>query len=763
MKKKILAAALAVCMTFGSAAALPRTVVDDAGGITVSAQTADSDFTVAILSDGTLAITGYKGNGGTVIVPSEIGGKKVTRIQGTAFDRDYKKFESPTKMIISEGIKFIDVSAIYGCDKLESVELPSSIEDIEILNFIKCSKLKEINVAKGCKNYCSVDGVLYTKDYEWLQVCPQTKTSITIPNGVEYICTYAFWHSPMTSVKLPESLEQIGARAFKGSSIKSLHIPGKVTYISWDAFDECENFEGVTVDSSNGRFSADDGVLYSKDKTKIVRCPGKKKSLTLPNTVRTIGEFAFTQTEIESMILPDSVTSIERWAFDQCSALKSVTLSNNIINIDHSAFSRCDSLKKITIPAGVKTVGESMFYGCTSLESVNIGYGVEKIENEAFFHCTALKSVKIPSSVTSIGAHALGYYDAAPNSSTKYEKVSGFTICGVKGSAAEKYAKEEGFEFEDIYRPVRLAGRNRYETAAVISHNTKNRSTAVILASGEGYADALAGVPLAKYIGSPILLTPKNSLSKDALAEIKQREARKVIILGGEGAVSKNVENALKKEGLKTVRLAGSNRYGTAVEIAKNMDDEPKEVFFVSAGGFADALSAGAAAALKSAPMIYLGKDGNLNADSKAYLDQLGKKGCVKKAYVIGGTGVISDAMMKKAASALGLKAGTTVQRIAGSDRFETCLAVNKTFKSLFTGRMICVSTGLDFPDALAGGFYAAENKAFMLLVGNTPGAAQRTFLSGRNNYSMTVFGGTGAVNEGLLTQLSNARYETKK
>ena len=76
---------------------------------------------------------------------------------------------------------------------------------------------------------------------------------------------------------------------------------------------------------------------------------------------------------------------------------------------------------------------------------------------------------------------------------------------------------------------------------------------------------------------------------------------------------------------------------------------------------------------------------------------------------------------------------------------------------------MICVSTGLDFPDALAGGFYAAENKAFMLLVGNTPGADQRSFLSGRNNYSMTVFGGTGAVNEGLLTWLGNARYETKK
>ena len=262
-------------------------------------------------------------------------------------------------------------------------------------------------------------------------------------------------------------------------------------------------------------------------------------------------------------------------------------------------------------------------------------------------------------------------------------------------------------------------------------------------------------MPLAKYLGAPILLTPKNSLSRETLSEIKRRGATKVIILGGEGAVSKNVESTLQKQGLKTVRLAGDTRYGTAVEIANNMDYKPTEVFFACAGGFADALSAGAAAALKSAPIIYLGKDGELNAETKAYLEQLKKKNCVKQAYVIGGTGVISDSMMNKAASALGLKSGTTVKRIYGVNRYETCLAVNNTFNSLFTGKEICVSTGRNFPDALAGGVYAAEKKAFMLLADGAVSAKQQTFLTKNKGSQVTAFGGNGAVSDSLLGSIA--------
>ena len=757
MKKRILAAAIAVCLTFGAAAALPQGALDGGFGFAVSAQTAGSDFTTQTLSDGTLEITGYSGNGGTVIVPSEIGGKKVTKIAVLAFDCEYHKSVSPTKIIISEGITHIYSDAFRCCDKLESAQLPSTVRVIDNGAFYGCSRLREINVAKGCEKYCSYDGVLYTKDYEWLACCPAAKTSVTIPNGVKCIITEAFLNSQITSVALPESLTEISLRAFKGSKLKSIHLPRNVKYVGYDAFSGCGGFESISVDSGSSYFCAADGVLYNKDKTALVLCPVNRKSLTLPDTVRFIKDGACSETKLESVTIPDSVTDIYRCAFRNCASLKSVKLSKNIKSVGEFAFSHCTSLKKITIPGGVKTIGEFMFWGCTSLAGVNIGNGVEQIGKEAFFGCESLKSVKIPLSVTSIGDHALGYYYAQPSGSAAYKKYSDFTVCGVIGSAADEYADEEGHKFVADTSVKRFAGANRYETAAIISHNMVNRSSVVILASGEGYADALAGVPLGKYLGAPILLTPKNKLSQEALVQIKNRKASKVIILGGYGAVSKNVESALQKQGLKTVRLAGSNRYGTAVEIAKNMDYKPTEVFFACAGGFADALSAGAAAALKSAPIIYLSKDGELNAESKAYLEQLRKKGCVKNAYVIGGTGVISDSMMKKAAAMLGLKSGSTVKRLAGDNRYETCLEVNKQFSSLFTGKMVCVSTGKTFPDALAGGVSAAENKAVMLLADSVVNTRQKEFLAKKKANTMAAFGGKGAVSDDVFLSVCRA------
>ena len=754
MKKKILAAALAVCMSFGMAAALPRAVFDDVGGISASADS--SGLYTQTLEDGTLEITGYRGKGGTVTVPSEIAGKKVTRIGQSAFDCGmYDGMVSPTKIIVSEGITHIGQYAFYGCDKLESVKLPKSLSHMDNAVFHGCVKLKEINVTAGGQSYCSKDGVLYTKDYKELVHCPQTKTSITIPDGVEYIGLMAFESSQITSVKIPDTVTVIKGYAFQYSRLKSVNIPKNTEFLGSKVFYDCEDLESITVDSSNEDFSAADGVLYNKKKTTLIQCPTKKKSLRVPDTVRIISEDAFGNCKIESVVLPDSITKIERYAFAECKNLKSVKFSRNITDVGEYAFMNCSGLTSVSIPGGV--VGPGMFMHCENLSSVNIGYGVSQIKDAAFYFCPKIKSVTIPSSVKSIGQYAFGYYNTDQQDIIvkRDDKVSGFTIRGVKGTAAEKYAKDNGFKFVAVPDSRRIAGSNRYDTAAVIAQNMQNRSSVVILASGEGYADALAGVPLARYLGAPILLTPKNSLSAETLSEIKRRNATKVIILGGEGAVSKNVESALQKEGLKPIRLAGSSRYGTAVEIAKNMDDAPKEIFFACAGGFADALSAGAAAALKSAPIIYLGKDGDLNAETKAYLQQLKKKGCVKNAYVIGGAGVISDSMMSKAASALGLKAGTAVKRIAGANRYETCLAVNNTFSSLFTGKMICVSTGRNFPDALAGGVYAAENKALMMLADDAVSANQKAFLTKKKGSVVTAFGSTGAVSDELLGSIA--------
>ena len=303
----------------------------------------------------------------------------------------------------------------------------------------------------------------------------------------------------------------------------------------------------------------------------------------------------------------------------------------------------------------------------------------------------------------------------------------------------------------------RLAGSGRYETAAKISQASFTTAETVVLAYGLNYADALAGVSLATKLKAPILLTNTKSLDGTTLAEIKRLKAKNVIILGGEGAISTAVETSLKNEGLATERIAGASRFGTATAIAEKLNENPTDVFFVYAFNSADALSVSPIAACKNAPIIYLSTKGDLHPDTAAYLAKLKKAGCVKNAYVIGGTGVISDDMMSKAAKALGLSKAT---RIAGANRFATCVAVNEKFADVLDGDMICVATGMDFPDALAGGVYAALNKAPLFLINGklkTPQltAEQKAYLKAKSAGKITAFGGTGVVPDSHIADIA--------
>ena len=302
---------------------------------------------------------------------------------------------------------------------------------------------------------------------------------------------------------------------------------------------------------------------------------------------------------------------------------------------------------------------------------------------------------------------------------------------------------------------VRISGDNRFATAAKISAVSCVSAETVILANGMNYADALAGVPLAYKFNAPILLTGNGALNKDTFDEIKRLKAKNVIILGGEGAVSKEAEDELKGAGLAVERIAGSSRFSTAAAIAEKLGSAPEEIFFVYGLDYADALSVSSVAAIRKAPVIYLNKDGQMNAETAQYLESLKELECVKNAYVIGGSGVISDDMMQKAATALGIE---QIDRISGANRYETCVAVNEKFADDLTGDMICAATGKDFPDALAGGVYAALNKAPMLLVSDSLNQAQKQFIKAKSAGSVTVFGGTGAVSDEAAKQIVEAK-----
>ncbi len=213
-------------------------------------------------------------------------------------------------------------------------------------------------------------------------------TSATIPNSVISIGSYAFWDcTSLTSATIPNSVISIGSYAF------------------WD----CTSLTRIEVESGNPNYASSDGVLYSKNMTSLLQCPGAKTAVDIPNSVTFIGYYAFYNcTSLASVTIPESVISIGWSAFEGCTSLASVAIPNSVTSIGEEAFNGCTSLASATIPNSVTSIGAGAFGGCTSLASVTIPNSVTSIGEEAFNGCTSLASVTLSESLTSIGAGAFG-------------------------------------------------------------------------------------------------------------------------------------------------------------------------------------------------------------------------------------------------------------------------------------------------------------------------------------------------------------------
>ena len=470
-------------------------------------------------------------------------------------------------------------------------------------------------------------------------------------------------------------------------------------------------------------------------------------SVTVPDTINRIDSFAFDSCyNVKKITLPDSLPQIEYNTFSNCYSLESINIPKSVTKIGDWAFLYCYALDSVALPTGLKSIGYSSFAFCASLKSITLPSGLEEIGSSAFYSCPAMKSVTIPEGLRALGDQAFGYkWDSINKEIVKDED---FRIYGGINTLAEEYAQGEGFEFI-----ARVAGKNRFATAAEVSKSMRTKTNVVVLANGMDYADALAGVPIARSMIAPILLTRSDTLPGETLAEIKRLGAKNVLLLGGEGAISENVVKTLKDNGCNTQRIAGANRFETAVKIAQQLNSSPEEVFFVYGLDFADALSSGTVAAIKGAPIVYLRTDGTIDKATADYLASLKKQGCVSKAYVIGGEGVISNAMMAKAGSALGV----TPKRISGANRYETCTAVNTFFADFFQRKTVCAAKGLDFPDALAGGVLAAWTDTPILLADNALRTTQKQYLKSKNANVFHVLGGTGAVPDKLVNEIAAA------
>ena len=448
------------------------------------------DYDYTVLDNGTLEITGYNGSDTEIVIPSEIDGKAVTSIDIWAFEG----CTGLTSVTIPESVTSIGSGAFYGCSGLASITIPDSVTSIGAWAFYNTAWYNNQpdgvayagKVAYGYKGKMPdntkidfKDGTLGFADSAFLN--SKGLTSVTIPDSVTSIAYGAFGKcTDLANITIPDSVTSIKGGAFENcSSLTSFTIPDSVISIEYGAFENCTGLASITIGNgvtnigdsafsgctSLASITIPDGVT-SIGKYAFSVCTGLTSiiipnsikyicdgafynsgltSVTIPNSVTHIGKGTFEEcTELKKVKLSESMTAISEWTFWNCTALSAVTIPDSVKKIGYRAFDNCKSLTNIVFPDSITSIGPLAFSLCSGLTSITLPESVTSIGADAFAGCTSLSNVTIPESVTEIDEYAFGYdidYIAGEL------KLDNFTITGYTGTAAEQYAKDNGFTF----------------------------------------------------------------------------------------------------------------------------------------------------------------------------------------------------------------------------------------------------------------------------------------------------------------------------
>ncbi|KPU45158.1 N-acetylmuramoyl-L-alanine amidase LytC precursor [Oxobacter pfennigii] len=306
----------------------------------------------------------------------------------------------------------------------------------------------------------------------------------------------------------------------------------------------------------------------------------------------------------------------------------------------------------------------------------------------------------------------------------------------------------------------RLYGQDRYQTAVAISQKGwPSGSDYAIIARGDDFADALCAGPLAKKYDAPILLTETSTLNANTLNELKRLGVKNVIIVGGTGAVSENVEIALTAAGIASVvRFWGADRYETSVKIAEKIGTV-KTVVLATGENYPDALSIAPVASANGWPIILTMKD-TLPSSAVLYMNTCG----VTKSYVVGGTGVIGDLVYYLAPNAT---------RLGGADRYATNVLVMDEFKDTLNFDTIYLAvgdgpSGNEFADALSGAALAAKTSSPVVLAYQNLAAGTLDFLKANTSLATEVIslGGEAVMPSSVANSITAlipvaARYDS--
>lgn len=349
-------------------------------------------------------------------------------------------------LVIPSEVDGYPIYGIYDFGSYNSVvkfiTIPDTVEVIhpDALNCL--GKLQEIIVSKGNQNFASKDGALYSNGLTSFIYCPINKTSLTIPketsaingllpetvtvekNSAHFVNVKGvIYNAAKTKIiyanktvsgayTMPTTVKEIKEEAFaECKKLTSVKFSNSVTNISYCAFGNCTALKTVTlptklktIGTSAFQNSGVTSVTLPNTVTKVddfAFFGSKLATLKIGTGLKTIGSSAFAYTPIKSLTIPGNVKTISGSAFTECKKLTTLTLKNGITTINSAAFSECTALKAVTIPNSVTKLGSSAFSGDTALTTVILGNKIPTIE-EFTFISTAIKEIAIPDSVKSI-------------------------------------------------------------------------------------------------------------------------------------------------------------------------------------------------------------------------------------------------------------------------------------------------------------------------------------------------------------------------
>ncbi len=386
------------------------------------AQTPASDFD-RVTQNGTVTITGYRGTAAAVRVPERIDGSPVTSIGAGAFANN----KSLKTLFIPDSVTHIGTSILSGCSSLEHLRTPllgADSTQVQRLGYL-FGVSDYVNHARDIPAtliLLSVGGGVRTLSDYALYDCNDLQYVI-LPTALGEVGKFAFYNcAALEKLVGLDQVREVGEYAFADcAKLCELSFGKPLESVGFGAFFGCRRLTALTLPFAGGSRTEHTylGYVFGAEYPDFAKgyyppalarvellegCTAlgdyafyeckTLKEIILPNGLRSVGVRAFYGCEVLwSVVLPDTVKTIRENAFYGCDSLVSLTLGKGLETIGINAFYRCDSLTSVVLPATLSALPASCFADCAALESVDFG-GVSEVGAQAFRGCRALKTVK---------------------------------------------------------------------------------------------------------------------------------------------------------------------------------------------------------------------------------------------------------------------------------------------------------------------------------------------------------------------------------